>query len=188
MRIIAHRFHVHHLRQREIGQPQLRHGHGNRSQTADLLLGRHRTFRVRVRRAFAAVIDQRQALAFRVLEVERQAAVALGDVADGDAGDFEPFMPPAQIRRAGDAHAAAGDGVVAALLARRRKIEKGDVAAGRGHAVGIKQVIGGNIILVDGLLDQAQAEQLGVKFDVAGRVGRHGGEMVDAGKLHCGPR
>ena len=67
---------------------------------------------------------------------------------------------------------------------RRRKIEKGDVAAGRGHAVGIEQVIGGNVVLVDGLLDQAQAEQLGVEFHIAGRVGGHGGEMVDAGKLH----
>src|SRR5450756_1622231 len=90
VRIVAHLPRVHDVREHQIGGAQLRHGHGDRSQPADLLLGRHRPFRVRVRRTFAAVIDQRQALAFRVLEVERQAAVALGDVADGDAGGFEP--------------------------------------------------------------------------------------------------
>jgi hypothetical protein len=83
-----------------------------------------------MRRALSAVVDQRQALAFRVLEAERQPPVALGDAADRHRRFFQPFVPPAQRRLTGNAHAGACDGVVAALLARRRKIEEGDVAAG----------------------------------------------------------
>jgi hypothetical protein len=137
-----------------------------------------------MRRTFAAIIDQRQTLALGVLEIERQAAVALGEFAMGDAQFRETLAPPLQTFLSGNAHAGAGDGVVAALFARRGKIEEGDVAARRGDAVGIEQMIGGNVVLIDGLLDQAQTERLGVEFDIAGRVGRHGGEMMNAGKLH----
>jgi hypothetical protein len=93
-------------------------------------------------------------------------------------------MPPFQRLLAVHAEACAGDGIVAALFRRRRKVEKGDVAAGRSHPVGIKQVIGGNVVLIDGLLDQPQAENLRVKPHIAGGVGGDGGEVMDAGKLH----
>ena len=116
-----------------------------------------------MRRASAAVIDQRQALAFRVLERNRRPAIDDRDIADRHGGLLQPCVPPFQGCLAVNAKAGAGNGVVAALLARSRKIEEGDVAAGRGHAVGIEQVIGGNIVLVDGPASpEAQAQQLRV--------------------------
>jgi hypothetical protein len=50
--------------------------------------------------------------------------------------------------------------VRAAFLARRRPVEEGEIGARPRLAVGIKQVIRGNIVLVDGLLDQPHAEHL----------------------------
>ena len=58
-----------------------------------------------MRHAFAAIIDQRQALAFGVLEIERQAAVSLGELAMGDIQFLEPLAPPLQTFLAGNAHA-----------------------------------------------------------------------------------
>ena len=118
MRIVAHLLHVHDLREHQIGRPQLRHRHGDRPEPADLMLGRHRALVPRMRLALAAVIDQRQALAFRVLEIERRPAVALGDIADAS----RRLLAAAHATTAAlvspcNAHAGAGDGVVAALLA-----------------------------------------------------------------------
>ena len=55
---------------------------------------------------------------------------------------------------------------------------------GLASAVGVEQVIGADVVLVDGLLDQPQAERCGIELQVAGRVGGDGGEMMDAGELH----
>ena len=184
MRIVPNRLHVHDMGEHQIGRPQLRHRHDDRSEPANLMFGRHTALFPRVRGAFAAVVDQRQTLAFRILESQRQPPVDLSNLGHLHGGFLQALLPILQCGRAGDAKAGAGDGVVAALFRQRRKIEKGDVAAGRRHPVGIKQVIGADIVLVHGLLDHAQAHELGVEFEVAGGVGRHGGEMVNSGKLH----
>jgi hypothetical protein len=48
-------------------------------------------------------------------------------------------------------------------------------------------VIGRDVVLVDGLLDQPEAEDPRVEFDIALGIGRNRGEMVDAGELHIVP-
>jgi hypothetical protein len=45
-------------------------------------------------------------------------------------------------------------------------------------------VIGADIVLVDGLLDEPETQGLRVEAVVARRVGGDGGEMMDAGELH----
>ena len=75
----------------------------------------------------------------------------------------------------------------AALLARHRPVEESQIAAGRGFAVGIEQVIGGDVVLIDRLLHEAHAEQAGIESDIARRIGGDGGEMMDAGELHGVP-
>ncbi len=66
---------------------------------------------------------------------------------------------------------------------RRRQLlprEKRQVAAGRADGVGIEQVVGPGIVLVDGLLDQAHAEHAGVEVDVLLRLAGDCGDVMDA--------
>jgi hypothetical protein len=107
-----------------------------------------------VRFAGAAVVDQRQALAFRILEQDRGAAVARLDAAMLYACAGQPLRPPVETVRAGDAERGADDRIGAAALGRGRPVEEGQVGARRAEAVGVEEMIGGDIVLIDGLLDQ----------------------------------
>ena len=55
---------------------------------------------------------------------------------------------------------------------------------GERQRVGIEQVIGADVVLVDGLLHQPHAERAGVEAHVARRIGGDRGQMMDAGELH----
>jgi hypothetical protein len=78
--------------------------------------------------------------------------------------------------------------MIAAFFRPGAEIEESQIAAGRGDAVAIEEVIGRHVVLVHGLLDQPQAHDACIKGDVAWRVGGNGGQMMDAGELHDGPR
>ena len=79
MRIVARRLHVQDAREQDVGRLEHRHAHRNRAEAADLMLRRNRTLLPHGRRiAGAAVVNQREALPFGILEVERQPAVAFG--------------------------------------------------------------------------------------------------------------
>ena len=47
-------------------------------------------------------------------------------------------------------------------------IKEGEIGAGRRFPVGIEEVIGADIVLVDGLLDQAHAERAGIEAHFPG--------------------
>ena len=146
----------------------------------------NRALRPGMRFARAAVVDEAQALALRVLEIERQAAVALGDLAVLDAMLVEMRAPPVERVLACDAQRGARDRMRAAALRRRRPVEEGDVGAGRCEAVGIEEVIGADVVLVHRLLDEAHAEHALIEAAVPRRVGGDRGQMVDACELHGG--
>ena len=184
MRIGAHFAHAHQGGQHRVGRLQRRHADGDRSKSADLLRRRHRAFLPRIRFAVAAIVDQREALAFRVLEVERHAAVALDDVAGLYARLVEALLPPREAFRARDAQARAHDRMGAALLGRRRPVEEGQVGARARQRIGVEQVIGRGVVLVHGLLHHAHAHRAGVEALVPGRVGRDRCQVMDAGELH----
>ena len=188
MRIGAHLAHAHQRGQHGVGRLEVRHAQRDRSEPAHLMRRRHRALLPGISFARAAVVDQAEALAFRILEIERQAAVALGDLAGLHAGCVEVLLPPLEALRARDAQAGAGDRMRAALLGRRRPVEEGEVGAGPRQRVGVEQVIGAGVVLVDGLLDHPHAHRAGVEALVARRVGRNRGQMMDAGELHGGPR
>jgi hypothetical protein len=70
--------HVHHLGEHGLGWLQLWHGHGDRSQPDNLPLGRHRRFGPGDD-LVGPIDDHAEALAFKILEIERELTVALLD-------------------------------------------------------------------------------------------------------------
>jgi hypothetical protein len=68
--------------------------------------------------------------------------------------------------------------------ARARVLEERDVRAGRAALVGIEEVVDGRVVLVDRLLDEAQAEHARVEVDIARSVGRDRRDVVNAFESH----
>ena len=101
------------------------------------------------------------------------------------AGLLQAIAPVAKAVFAGDAQAGARNRVGAAPLGRGRKIEEGEVGAGVGLAVGVEQMVGADVVLVDGLLDQPHAEQAGVEGQILARLRGDRGQVVNSGQLHC---
>ncbi len=70
-----------------------------------------------------------------------------------------------------------------------RVLEEGDVAARASVLVGVEEVVHRRVVLVDRLLDEAEAENAGVEVDVLGRIPGDAGDVVDAFQAHaCQPR
>src|SRR6266581_3159012 len=120
---------------------------------------RHRALLPRRGWPRAAVIDQHQPLAFAVFERQRQTAVDFGDLRRMAAGFLEAVPPVTKAFFAGDAQSGAGNAVGSAPLRRGREIEESKVSAGIGVSVGVEQMIGADVVLIDGLLHQPHAEQ-----------------------------
>ena len=113
---------------------------------------------------------------------EAQAAFAAVDV---DAFGREPVLPELDRVLRGDAeddamhHAAAGP-----PRARVWVLKEGEVAAGAPLLVSVEEVVDGRIVLVDRLLDEPQAEDADVEVDVARRVARDAGDVVNPLEAH----
>ena len=113
-----------------------------------------------MRLAGAAVIDQAQALALGILEVERQAPVALGDLAVRHAVLGEALAPP--VERLPPRRRAAPCATIECVPRRSRatgQSKKVMSVPGLASAVGVEQVVGADVVLVHRLLDQAHAER-----------------------------
>ena len=117
----------------------------------------------------------------RVVEPEPPLGAAGRDPLRG-----EPRLPEVERLVGGDAE---GDRVhhpgAGAPAARARVLEERDVGAGAALLVGVEEVVDGGVVLVDGLLDHAQAEHPRVEVDVARRVAGDAGHVVDAFEAHC---
>jgi hypothetical protein len=184
MRVVAHPRHVHHGGEHGVGWRAVEDAQHNRPKSADLMLGRHWAALPRTGVARAAVIDETQPLPFGIFEIECQPAVAPGDLAVANCRFGKPVFPPAQSRFTRNTQRRATDAVVAVARRQRSKIEERQVGAGPCQRVGIEQVVGADIILVDCLLDEPHAERAGIERDVAGCVRGNRREVVDAGQLH----
>ncbi len=175
--------HVHDLDQHGLGVADIRNAEGDGAEALDLVFGRNRAPFPRMGRRAGIVHGQAEALAFDVLEIERGAARDVADLAGLDLDVGKAVPPPFERGEAGDAKARAGNAVRAAPLVADRPVEEGEVRAGRGKAVGIEEVVGAGVVLVDGLLDEAQAERLRVEAQVLLRIGGDRRQVMDAGKL-----
>ncbi len=103
----------------------------------------------------------------------------------GDAVGAEPPLPEIERRVRGDPP----DDPVHVTVARppgrhAGELEEGEVGAGAAVLVGEEEVVDGRVVLVDGLLHQAQAHHPGVEVDVALRVRRDRGDVVNSLQLH----
>ena len=125
-----------------------------------------------------------QPLAFAVFERQRQPAVDFGDLAGVAARLLQTVPPVAEAFFAGDAQSGARNAVAAAPLRCCRKIEECEVGAGIGVSVGVEQMIGADVVLIDGLLDQPHAEQAGIKRQILPRFRGNRGQMVNPRQLH----
>ncbi len=150
------------------------------------MLRRNRARLPGVRDAGAAVVGQAEALALGILEVEGGATVGLSEIARRQTALGQPVAPPGEARLAGHPEAGARDRVRPAPLARQRPVEEGHVGAGRRQPVGVEQVVGAGVVLVHRLLDEAQAERVGVEAAVARRVGGDRRHVVQAAELEIG--
>jgi len=146
----------------------------------------------------ACILDQFEAHCVVVLEGEDSRAEASGDGADDDADlareGREPVAPEFEAvlsdRESGCVEEAGS--MVSSLDVRPR--EEGHDGAGASRIVAVVEVVGSGVVEVDGLLDEAEAEDSGVELDVACGVAGDGGDVVDAacgvaggfGRVHDG--
>ena len=138
--------------------------------------------------AGAAIVHEGEPLAFRILESERQAAVALDDLAVRDLGFVEALHPPLQGGFTVHAQARTDDAARAAALAWHGPVEERQVGSGTALRVGIEQVVGAHVVLVDGAFDQPHAERLRVEAVILLDRRRDRGEVMNAGEFHGAPR
>ena len=182
---VTHFPHVQHRGQHPIRRPEVGNAERNRPQAANLMLGRDGAFRPGMRRCVRIRFRaEAQALALPVFEIERQAAVPRGGSDVRHALGLEPSSPPRQAGFAAQPQSGAHDAAGATLLRRRRPVKEGDVGPGRSPAVRVKQMIGRDIILVDGFLYQSESEGLGKESKVSRHFCSDGREMVDSRELH----
>ena len=183
VRVLAHGAQVHRLHQHRGGRVERGHVELHRPQPADLALGGNGAALPWVRLPHPTVVDQRKALALGVFEIERHAPVALGHRALRHPTFAQPLGPVLEGPCPTHAQARAGDRVRAAPLGLHRPVEKGQVGAGRALGIGVEQVIGAHIVLVDAALHQPHAQHLGVEVVVVADLRGDRGEMVDTGKF-----
>src|SRR6266511_2252845 len=72
-------------------------------------------------------------------------------------------------------------------LGRARVFEEGDIAPRAAALVGVEEVVDGRVVLVDGLLDEAQPELVRVEVDVRRCVAGDRRDVVDAFEFHTAP-
>ena len=78
-----------------------------------------------------------------------------------------------------DPQSRAGNRAGAVAIGRHlRPVEKGQFGAGMAQLVAIEQVISRDVVLVDRLLDQPHAQNLGVELDVSLGFGRNRGHVM----------
>ena len=125
----------------------------------------------RRRVARPAIVDERQALPLGVLEAQREAAVPLENPAVRHTMLIEALQPPFQAVLAVDAQARARDAARAAAFRLDRPIEERQVRPRRALRIGIEQVVGADVVLIDRALDKPHAENLGVEASVLANRG-----------------
>jgi hypothetical protein len=130
------------------------------------------------------VDDEGEALPLVVLEIEAKPTVSLDDTIMWHAVFVKALSPPRQGLAAVNAETRSRDALAPSLfLWHMWPIKECEIIARAGNAVGVKQMIGADIVLIDRAFDQTHAECLGVKGVVLLDFGGHRREVVNACEL-----
>src|SRR5688500_17325033 len=88
--------HSHGIAQDTARALQLRYAAPDQAEAADLVRGRHGAALPRMGLALPAIVDEAQALAFEILEIEREPTVTLDDLIAAHVQAVEAVLPPLQ--------------------------------------------------------------------------------------------
>jgi hypothetical protein len=129
--------------------------------------------------ADALRLDQRHREAVGVAQREDRLAEASAGLADPGAVALEPLAPEAEAAGWHGQRHLARQPVSGARRRQLRPGEEGEVGAGAAGGIGVEEVVGAGIVLVDALLDQPHAEHAGVEVEVLLRGARDRGDVVE---------
>jgi hypothetical protein len=132
----------------------------------------------------SAIVDEGEALSFRVFEQEGQAAIPLDNVTVLHALLVETRRPPRQCFAPVYTQAATDDAARSPALARDRPVKECEVRAWAPFPIRVEEVIGADVILVYRPLHQSHAERLGIEAMVLPDCGGNRRQMVNARELH----
>src|SRR5690606_14611456 len=119
----------------------------------------------------ASIVQEAEALTFMILEIQACASIDEAGVAFQQFCVAQASGPEVQRILAANAQACASDRMGSTTLRSDRPIKERQICSRRGLTIRIKEVIGAGIILVHGLLDEAQPQRFGVETLVAWCVG-----------------
>ncbi len=127
----------------------------------------------------ATIVDEREPLPFGILEIERQPPIAHRRRFLLDPKLIEPLRPKVEPIRAVDPQTGAYDRAATTSLPRHRPIEERHIRPRTSQRIGIEEMVGRDVILVDTALDQPHPQCLSEKPLVLPNLCRDCGEMVN---------
>ena len=169
---VACQAHSQKLAQDHICLLQLWNAERNGAKTSDLIGLRHRAARPENACTAPLVIQQREALAFRILKIDCRAVVAQDNARMGNLVLLKPIDPPAKRIDTRDTQGSANNRPGSSTGLCNRPFKECDITARCRLAVGVKEMVGGGIILIDGFLDKPHAQNLGVKAKISRSICR----------------
>ena len=156
----------------------------DRTQAANLMLGRDGASFPWVDASCPTIINETKTLPFEIFKIESQPPVTLGNAAVTHIVSSEAAPPPLKGVFPCYPQSGPDDAVGASLLRCGWPNEEGQIGAWTPLPVGIKKMVRTHIVLIDGFLYQAHAEDVRVETVITARVRRNGCEMVDTVELH----
>ena len=178
-RVSADIWQVQQLTEDTVGRFEGWHIEEQRTQAADLVSGGNGALFPDGGSRFV-VDDEAQALAFGILKIQHRLSVAFGD----GISRAQSIVPPFERGGAADAQTGSRHAACPAAFRCRGPIEKSQICPRRAGAVGVEQVVGREVILVDGFFNQAQAEVTGVEIMVVACVRGDRGDVMEAVEFH----
>jgi hypothetical protein len=159
----------------------------DRTQTANLMLGRDGALFPWVDASGPTIINETKTLALGIFKIKHQPPVSFSNGAMTHILTSKVAPPPFEGVFSRYSQPRADNAVGASLLRCRWPNEEGQVSAWTPLPIRVKKMVGSDIVLIDGLLDQTHPENIRVEMVVTARVRRNCCEMVDTVELHETP-
>src|SRR5919106_4888082 len=161
-------------------------------ETPDAHLLRNRTLLPRNTTLYSLTLIGRKPkpLSFRIGEVEVRAVFIYFDPSVIHAEILEPRGPPVERWPVGDAQLGSRDLARAGMVggyAQMGPVEEGDLGPRIANLVSVEEVVGGDVVLIHGLLDEPQPEHVRVERHVLRGVRRDRRHVVQAAQFHLYP-